>query len=784
MKLRKQLPHWLIVVALSSQALPTPAKDWSEQVGATATESRSLWQQTTQGEELAQGKDVQFFPKPNYRLTTDDNDAFDLTDGELSKREDDRIWFNKDAVGWLQTDGGIADIALVLDLGAEQNVGKITIRLLGGREQGALELPAGVEFLGSTDGQTYHSLQRMIKLMPAESDLSDFKTTYYLPEEGRAYMHPFSCPEAVRARYIAVRITPHTGVFTDQISVLKAGANQPLKELSLFPAVRLYTDGVVVSAKAEPFTVTTNVITPNWFNVRDYSGLNLRDSEIGFRLEIPSSLTLLPGSATACKFSEITSEKPDIRTYLFTKLESNGGALVPIQGPLYFKSDGTPLPKGATATFIGQLRGKDSHAMSYPLQLLDIPSAPRLGNFDVGIGWILDKEQRDWPGVLDNFEKLGFTSVSTFPRYFSKDGEQWSKSTRDILDLLAQSRQLGFKVLYNESPFHVMETTIKQAEKAGKLSPAEIAEIFNQPDGQRGKWINPLYRGLYFQAEIDRVAGLTRTVQPDLIYHDIEWWSACVQEAKRDPRAIAAWKASGKSWEEFITDVGADVLLRLKKATDQATAGRKTTVGIYGGDPVRPPIQDFFQWGKIYPQSIDIAMPSIYVQGRAWDVAERVRADYDAIGKSKTVPWLTAGTYGEFAPQLMEPMILETILNGAKGFTYYRFLDIDPLDYYFHAKALSTLGRFETLLRAGKPVPYKGDNPNLHYTCFASENEALLLVGNYHRSRHTQTVLSPVFKTKATMVSLGEQEVDITNKKTTLDVPVGEFRLIHVKRAR
>src|SRR5690606_23698142 len=141
-----------------------------------ATQSRAQWAQLTSGEELARGKKVFFSPAPNYRLTTDENDPFDLTDGTLSTREDDRVWFQKDAVGWYLGAGTTSGSLMVIDLGSEQPIGQIAIRVLGGREQGSLELPAKAEFLASVDGKQYYSLQHMVKLNPAEREQADGKT--------------------------------------------------------------------------------------------------------------------------------------------------------------------------------------------------------------------------------------------------------------------------------------------------------------------------------------------------------------------------------------------------------------------------------------------------------------------------------------------------------------------------------------------------------------------------------------------------------------------------------
>jgi hypothetical protein len=143
------------------------------------------------------------------------------------------------------------------------------------------------------------------------------------------------------------------------------------------------------------------------------------------------------------------------------------------------------------------------------------------------------------------------------------------------------------------------------------------------------------------------------------------------------------------------------------------------------------------------------------------------------------IPWLSPGTNGEFAPSLQEPSILETLLNGARGFTYYTYTDFDPMDFYYQAKALHELAPYETLLKGGKPVPYKGDNPDLHYTCFASDHEALLLIGNYRGNPKGAVTLKLPFSSAA-KVLLDGKPLSIKNNSVSLDVPPGEFRLVYV----
>jgi hypothetical protein len=749
---------------------------------SSPTASDREWQRLTHGENLALGKRVQLTPEPTYHLTRDENDPLDLANGTVSSasRNDDRIWFNKDAAGWTASTGNRTAVLMAIDLGSEQPVGKIAIRILGGREQGSLELPSAIEFLASADGKNYHSLQRMVKLMPAESDQSDFKTAFYVPEEGKAFVHTFVSNEAVRAHYVAVRVTPQSGFFADEIAVLKAENAGAVKELAAYPTTRVFTDGVVVIPKGEPFVVTTNIATPNRLIVQNLSGLSARQGRLGIRMDLPEGLRVMQASMD--DYKEVPTKKPGIRSY--EALEVRDGA----QGTLFIERiPGMTVPQGAKVTFTGRIGGNDSHSIDVPLQLVEIPVVPSLPGLDISLAWMRDSENKGWPRLLQDWRKMGFNFVSTFPRDFKKSNGQWNAEAQKSLALLHDARRQGYRIVYNESPFHVMLNNIQADSAENKIDPAEARDLFNQINGKLGQHISPLYRGRYYQDEIKRVAENVKTVEPDHIYLDIEMWSKQLQESRNDPRMVAAFEKSGKTWEEFTTDMGTQVLGQLRQAINEAADGRPITVGLYGLAPSKPTIQTYFTWNKLYPRIIDIPQPSIYVQGRAAEVAERIRKDYQETQKRNSIPWLTAGTYGEFAPPMMEPMVLEAILNGGGGVTYYKYDGFEPLDYYHHARALATLGKFPSLLKTGKPVvAFGGDNADLHYTAFASETEALLLVGNYGRSPKTATTLTAPFVQvgKASLVDGAANVINATlaDNKISIDVPPGEFRLMHVTK--
>ena len=93
-----------------------------------SVDGRALWKKSLQGRKnLAAGKVLSYSPAPSYRLTTDKKDPSDLTDGKLSQRPGDRIWFDRNAVGWRTN-----EIYITLDLGTEKDLDKAVIRTLGG----------------------------------------------------------------------------------------------------------------------------------------------------------------------------------------------------------------------------------------------------------------------------------------------------------------------------------------------------------------------------------------------------------------------------------------------------------------------------------------------------------------------------------------------------------------------------------------------------------------------------------------------------------------------------
>lgn len=763
----------------------------------TVAECIAHWYKILVGDELSAGKEVQFFPAPDYRLTTDQNDKFDLTDGKLASKNKESIWYHKAAVGWYLP--ASEEISLMVDLGKEEEVGRIAIRVLGGREQGSLTFPKGFEILAGNDGQHFYSVSAMQKLQPAERELSDFKTAFYLPEERKAYVYPFALDANVKARYIVLRMMRDSAIFMDEISIRRATQPEAVRPLSDFRPARFFTEGVVVFPRKEPMVVTQNVLTPNFFVVQDNTGD--KKAVADFIIEVPDGIELIGGTM---KFESQTASRAGWNRY-----RVNMGRLVRGRlDPLYFKvTNAAKVPADATCRLTARTGGADSNSIDVPLRLVTIPEVNTRGVLDVSLTWMNEGNAADWPDFLANFRKLGFDYVAAFPRWYRNASgkmelessygaglagddryEAVLRSMREgsatQLQLLDAARKANFRIITSDSPFHVMEKTLDDALKIGKVSDEEKREIFNVVDGKIGQHVSPLYRGRFFQNELLRLKSAVEITKPDEVSLDIEWWYESVNESQKDERMIAAWKVSGKKWEEFRSDIGAQVLREVRKVIDDAAkkAGvAPPKMGLYGAHASGPQVQNFFEFAKLYPETIQYSMPSLYVQGRTLDVIVKVRSDYAKLGNRDIIPWLTAGTYGEFDPQHMEPMVLESILGGARGVTYYSFYDFDPMDFYYHAKALSLLMKYPQLLKTGKPRAWTGSNANLNYTAFGDEKEALLLVGNYKNSRDGKTTVSVPLSGVRQVKNVATGDLLKAKKQLRLDIAPGEYVLLHAK---
>lgn len=755
-----------------SQEITTSARNVSERLvyahapGKSAGAARARWRELTQGENLALGKEVFFSKKPNYFLTRSDSDPYDLTDGKLSSQADDRIWFGRDAVGFTTAD--YAD-SLSIDLGENFPVDRAAIRLLGGKEQDGLVLPSEIVLVGSEDGENFFVLAELRSVNFSEKELAERhpESFFFIPEEGEAFMYPFVFPVNRTLRHIGFILKSPTGyAFTDQIAVIKGTESAP--DLSDLKSIQFINEGIAIRPKHDELVISSNVITPNFFRLADTRPEPDRE-DVRFIFDLPDGVSLKMGPFGKAHRNPKAPEGKNqwIIEGLYKGIRSSGHS-----GPFYFEIEkGRKIPENATASFAVDRPDSTRNTIVTPIRSIEIPEVPAIPDFDVSLAWMEEQYQYNWPDFFSSFRHLGFNSICVFPR-----NQMAPENRKKMVSFTQEARKNGFKIVYNESPFHVMWNLWRNKQ------PEENPEIRNQIDGQPGRYPCPCYTGEHYQKEIERIAQHAKDVSPDQVFFDIELWSSPAREAEKCSRCqqkFTEWKKQNAGeWADFMMAQG-DRMQRDLHAAISGTGpdGQTPISGNYGLNTDQPVSHRVHRLATLHPQLIDFTMPSLYNQGNVREIHRVIRDNTEKLGPRQTIPWLTTGTWGEIPPHRVEQMVLESFLNGARGVTYYKFDDFEPMDFYYQARALKLLAPYQTLLKNGNLVNFSGNNTALVYSAFGSENEALVLIGNYRNHQEALTSLD-----------FGDRQVEqaqdvINNAVITLDkleIPADGHRLLLV----
>ncbi len=724
---------------------------------------RKLWSERTKGENLALGKEVHFSAPPAYHLTKSDSDAHDLTDGKLSANSHDMIWWGKDAVGWFGGDGADNGINLLLDLGEVQNVEKIVIRCLGGASQNTLRFPKRFDLLVSKDGKDYYRAASMQKLMPAEMARSNFSDSYFLEENGKAYVYPFELKVNAEARYIGLTLTSATGgLFSDELAVIRGDArNSGFNGIYQREKEAFHMEGVIIRPRLDSFDVPVGLDVPNFMVIRDMRLPERRGDELVLHVEAPAGLALTsPEPRSVEKFTALDgTEKVRIAVPVKERPWSNQQI-----NPLFFRLE-KPLLENARAVFYTISGTQEPIRTELPIKSIAIPAVPEFKRFHISLAWMGEKNALEWPEFFDAWGKLGFNAVSTFPRYWT--------AKNSYADLLTEARKRGYKVIMNESPLHVMK------EAQGKDS-----EIYCQVKNLQG--LCPSYRGELYRKEIDRVERMAENSRPDYVFMDIEAWYNSDTTAKSCARCLEAQKKSGLPMEQYAKEAVTGILKDLHDAIVRGSEKMgiaRPVIGAYGMHPSAPDrSQMVMNFQMIFPKYVDIAQPSLYYGSYISRIRETIRNDYKILKERRSIPWLTAGTYGEFDPHYLEFIVLEAFMNGVSGITYYIYSDFDtPQDFFYHAKALSLLAPYETLLADGQMVELETSNPAITVSAWQKDGEMLILAGNYALADEKINLKLPYSKVSQVKDLRDGGRIQAA-AELPLEVPKGNIRLLYVKQ--
>lgn len=741
-------------------------------------ESRVDWENKTQGENLALGREVWFSLKPNWRYTVREDDSFKLTTGKLSERKDDRLLYAPDAVGWRET----GPITMLIDLEEPQSVGRLAVRFIGGGEYPMFLFPRVIEVVASEDGETFYSVSRLAKLLPGEKDLADDVHTYYLPEEGKTYMHTFTFDVDVKAKVIGLHVQlPGTFLVSDQLALIKGDEQKARSPRQIAQASRfdVITDTLAIIPRKEDLVITTNIVTPTWLDRVDHRAEGERKAFAELTFDLPRGLELLEGSIG--KMDPVVKDHDGFRRWKITNLDvrrqRNG---MTGYGPFYIQvTDLSEIPENPEAVITTWVEGNQTYSTRAPLRFVEVPEVGPYEGFHISLAWMTEAYSIGWPNFLDTYAKLGFNAYPVFPRQYGRartsDSYYREYSDETKLAFIEEARQRGFEILYNESPFHYLTWFHAQ----------NNPEIMNQLGDKRGRHLSPVYRGELYRGEIERVGNMIDLVKPDMIFWDIELWHASVNEARSTREFRRALAQSGKSEREFLFDLGDETLRDLREEVFKradALGIPRPGIGLYNNHVGLPVYGYVYNWDRIFPTYVDFAMPSLYVQGNVARVRDTLRRNYDSIGERKIIPWLTAGTYGEFDAYLMEPMIIEAFLNGVEGITYYSYFDFDPEDYYYHAKALALLHPYQSLFLSGAPFAILTGNPHVSVSGFRNDETALVMLGNYSSARATQTDVEIPLDGEVVVYDVVTGEEIDPRTLTALEVEGQGFRLLHFRQ--
>lgn len=739
---------------------------------------RSLWEERAKGENLALGRIFKFPVKPKYHLTVrDGKDEWNLTDGKLAKCVDDRIWFAANAVGWYNIK---SPINMLMDLGEVRPVGKIVIRILCGAEQGNLRGPSNIAVDISKDGENYYRAFSLTQLMTGEKDQCDWKRYYYLEENGKAFVYPFELTVDAEARFVGVTVKGTTGaIFMDELVIIKAteeeiGKTEFNTAYSPINKVKFTTEGILFSPLKNELVISTNINTPNIFQAQDIRPIKKRKAKVRWVVELPPEITIFKNEFDKKKYpikEQFSENGVDRIRWTLNETKSVGKRVI---RPVYFQlKKGVKPPKNATAVFYTLSEGSKPNKVRVPIRFIIIPKVPKLKRLHNSLAWMGLSYDGIWPDFLDAWESMGFNCVSSFPRFFKrgKDGMRHIDPKR--LKALANARSRGLKVIMNESPFHVMVKKHKPG-----------SEVFSQIPGKKSKYACPSYRGKYYKKELERIRRNVETTNPDFVFWDVEIWYHGAKEAASCTRCREGCERSGKPMKEYLINMGEelnrDLYLAVKNGVKTGTP--MPIVGSYNRHPRQPIYQLVGDFNKCYPDYWNLAMPSLYVVGRAKDVHDNIRDNHKLLGCKKIIPWLTAGCYGEFPSKKIEQMVLESLMNGAIGTTYYWFWNFDtPDDYYFHAKAYAQLAPYEDLVADGEVVDLKGDNPAMTYSALRKNGEMLILIGNYNKTKKTTTKITLPFNKIGTVKDLRNKTMLEPGNPLVLDVAPDDIRLIYIK---
>lgn len=686
---------------------------------------RQQWMDATKGKNIALGAKVRFSWNPNYKHTKSDSDKWDIVDGKLITRKDGKLLFDKNAVAWAGHGIRTKGVAIIIDLLKVQPIDKIIVRVMGGGGFTSTWFPKEMTVLVSKDMKNFYQVAQINKVPETDSIAPHgiIKAgTLYLNENNKSYVFPYEFKDLhTKARYVVIiaKVLRYGFFGCDEIAIIKG--NDDLEKISYDPSKKKYysIDGIGFYPDKISLDISENINIPNYFRVDD--NRNSPQKPVTFVIELPPEIEIKQG-----KFSgKIKKEKAEnsIR-WKISKPHMTGS----FAGPFNFKLLKKTLSSN-TAIFYAEAEGSKPNKQHVPIRIVNIPEVPAYKHFHFDSGWMTHKYMLDWPDCLKAMKHLGFNAISYFPR-------NWvgKRDEAEILKHIKNARKADFKITYMESPFHMMHSINRKE--------TDVAQIYSvYTDGRKEKQahnrICPSYFGKYYAKELKRVGDMAELVMPDVIMFDIECFSYTAKMIGKCKTCIDKKKQTGiKTDEKFIEYLGMvharDLYNEIKKRSNKLSMPTPL-MGAYRVYAKNNHSGQVFNYNKLSPKYLQLSQSNLYVGGDVKIVRNTIKEDYSIQKKRASIPWITAGTSGEFPSKRIEPMIYEIILNGASGFVYFINTNWDtPMDLYYQAVALKNLYPYENMLfSGGAPIELPCSNKRIKISAWKNGKETIILAANY-----------------------------------------------------
>jgi len=629
--------------------------------------------------DLAFGKKVLFSPAPNYSLTAKgDTDSLDLTDGTISKREDQRIWFDSAAVGWSYP----GRVNLAVDLGQQCDIDEVAIRFQNGSSTGGRSFPGWVEAFVSQDGEHYTKVAEF-----SQWNADDFKKYNIGQERGTSWVDALRFTDLkAHGRWVGLRFYGNAMTVSDEMYVFG-------KSNAAAPALIGESDDFSVKSP-EVYFHKPYLKLANNASLPVPIGINIPDNgaaDVSLSLDVPKEWKL-SGSIGGI---DVTKLQPKVLLDGFDQytFEAKSAKANKVFGRLYMEATNWKDRQSGELRYRISSGDWQSPQMSVPVRVVNIPAAPRLQKVMASMGWWPGaSEMAKWPTELADFRTIGLNTFNVFGMWMPKDTADpaWAS--------LEQARKEGFFISNIDSPLSPILTRHKNEK-----------EIYDQlGDGKVSNKLSISYRGKYYQEEIQRFAQMMAKVKPDFSSEDIELWSwRGPTDSMNDERNQADYAKSGaSSWAQWQQSKGSemisDLILSAQKAVQDA-GGKPFKTGMYD---VRPGgvYQQLFDFDALYPKILNDSQVSTYTSLQPADIAfigDEAREDRARLPQSDVMPWLTPGDAGVFPGSNFEWALLECYTNGARGIWFWSSRMWDSEDLIAYNKVLRAIAPVEEVIVNG-----------------------------------------------------------------------------------